>query len=162
MISSPTRSCPVCSGTRPTHGEHLWRLDKWSHTEPVMWRCELCNASVEVCGRDEFIDATEKGFAPVVWSVRQRRRDAGGLPVTPCDVCGGTGTVEVTSLTDVDTLRHLRCPRCRLTDRVVPVIHSIGGEPHTTQARRGLVVLECCVVDEDTAHRYCGRCDIRF
>jgi hypothetical protein len=182
--------CPVCGGTPIDHGPHDWRFDKWSLTEPVVWRCRVCNAAIQMCSRETFHTAIDKGFAGVGHNVmRNKLIPTGRVKVFPCDVCGGSGVVPVRDETEDNRVRALIarraakswkglmprigpllkardlavvtiCPRCGKNDRAVPIVQTIGTDEDLTRRWR----YGEAIIDGCTGQNahYCGRCDLQF
>jgi len=181
--------CPVCHGVCIDHGEHCWRFDKHSLTGPVVWRCELCNATVEFMTRERFrtTDAGTLGMGHNI--IRNEYIPQGRVKISPCDVCGGAGVVPQPDDTEANRIRAIVarraakgwagpirypsprirrrdlavlsvCPRCRMSDRVVPVVQTIGVDEY--ESRRSFSGE--AVIDGGTGEsaHYCGRCDLKF
>jgi hypothetical protein len=181
--------CPVCHGVPIDHGEHCWRFDEYSLTGPVVWRCEVCNATVQFATRERF-RRTPSGTVGMGHNIiRNGLIPHGRVKTSPCDVCGGAGVVPQPDDTGANRIRAIVarraakgwvglirspsprirrrylavlsvCPRCWMSDRVVPVIHTIG--VHEDESR--LSDLGEALIDDSigqTAH-FCGRCHMEF
>ena len=211
--------CPVCRGISVDHGRgdprldptsipaaiwdleqampvldycvhgHDWRFDKWSLTEPVVWRCRVCNANAEMVPRADWRIAVDGGFAHMPHTVRLRQLASSQLPIRPCDVCLGTGSIRTRDAAEAERVQALiarraaksavglmprigprtrtrdsavlsTCPRCGKRDRSVPVVRTVGASTAEIRLwRLGEAILDSCMREYA---RYCGRCDLEF
>ena len=181
--------CPVCHGAPVDHGEHCWRFDKHSLTEPIVWRCGICNAIVTFVTRARFRSTPSCTLGMGHNLIRNEYIPEGRVKISPCDCCGGEGVVPLPDDTEANRVRAIVarraakawagswqyvspqirrrdlavlsiCPRCWMSDRVVPIIQMIGVDENEKRLSfLGEALIDGCT--GESAH-YCGRCDLEF
>jgi hypothetical protein len=153
------------------------------------WRCGICNASVQFMTRERF-RRTDPGTLGMRHNViRNEHMPQDRVKISPCDVCGGAGVVPQPDDTAANRIRAIVarraakgwvglirrpsprirkrylavlsvCPRCWMSDRVVPVVQTIGmDEDESRRSFLGEAVIDSCI--GQTAH-FCGRCHMEF
>ena len=152
--------CPVCAGTPTEHGRHDWRLDQWSRTQPVVSRCRICNGTIPRFTRQEFRSAARAGGV-FMWRVSEQESQH-GVPVTPCDVCGGRGVIDRCVLSSGDA-SEMTCPTCGKSDRSIVIDYVADpDEDLLLRGRAGEVIVAGFPPPPDAPAFYCGRCDHGF